>query len=499
MLITKNQSILGIISLIGILIFNALLINYNAFRSFNLYDMGCFIDVGWRMLQGQKPYLDFLYSTGPVHLYMNLFFFKIFGLGKAGILWHMILTSSIIIIVTYIIARKYLPMVISSIMAMLSAASFYVPTAFPWYDHSAHLWGILVIFLIILNITIKDYKRLKLISFIAGARAVFSVMTKINIGIAYGVCFFLFWLFHYEPRKTIYSYIAGAVMTFLLFFCLMPSPEKYFEQSIIYAYQQANRLDVFKSLSSWLPKSYGMVIGIVIINIWPDFKKTSGFFRLFLLVNAVAIFSLRTGMLGPVNVLLRGIILTLAFILIFENRKISSGTNFLSLYKFSVVALVILSLVFSFRSIMYGIERGKWNYGPHRMGNYALKSSPLRGWLFDKVDGEIIDDMVVYIKSNIPFNENLLILNDYQIIYALTGRESFKGIPFIFGSDMTGPKMLRQSQEAVLKHPPVWIINVKEEGVDQMNYSALHLPASFISSYVLVKSWGSYGLFQRKS
>ncbi len=69
-----------ILILLLILVSNALFLHYNTFRCFNFFDMGGFLDASWRVFRGQKPYVDFIYTTGLVRLYMNAFSFSFLGL-----------------------------------------------------------------------------------------------------------------------------------------------------------------------------------------------------------------------------------------------------------------------------------------------------------------------------------------------------------------------------------------------------------------------------------
>ena len=85
---TKDK--LGLFFLFLILTGNAFFLRHNAFRGFNFFDMGSFLDASWRVFKGQTPYVDFIYTTGPLHIYMNAFFFTLFGFGKKAILAHLI-------------------------------------------------------------------------------------------------------------------------------------------------------------------------------------------------------------------------------------------------------------------------------------------------------------------------------------------------------------------------------------------------------------------------
>jgi len=69
-----------------ILILNAFFLKFNAFRGLNFFDISAFTDASWRVYSGQKPYVDFMFVSGPVHLYLNAFFFFLFGIGKNAFL-----------------------------------------------------------------------------------------------------------------------------------------------------------------------------------------------------------------------------------------------------------------------------------------------------------------------------------------------------------------------------------------------------------------------------
>ena len=136
--------------LLVLLILNSFFLRFNAFRGFNFFDMGAFLDASWRVYIGQRPYLDFMYISGPVHLYLNAFFFTLFGFGKLAVLAHLVTVHSIVIVITYLIAKKYTPSSIALLSALLSTTCFYWPASHPWHDQSAHFWGLLAIAAIVL-------------------------------------------------------------------------------------------------------------------------------------------------------------------------------------------------------------------------------------------------------------------------------------------------------------------------------------------------------------
>src|SRR3989344_5128777 len=92
-----------------LLLANAFFLRWSAFRMFNPFDMGGILDGSWRVFQGQKPFVDFVFIMGPLHLYMNAFFFAIFGFGKTAIWMALVTIHSVAIICTALIAAKLLP------------------------------------------------------------------------------------------------------------------------------------------------------------------------------------------------------------------------------------------------------------------------------------------------------------------------------------------------------------------------------------------------------
>jgi len=124
--------------LLLMLFVNATVLGRNAFRGFNFFDMGSFLDASWRVFCGQAPYADFIFITGPVHLWMNAFFFVLFGFGKTAVLAHLVAVHSIVILCTFFIAARFAPPWTAILAAALSTVCFYWPVSHPWYDQSAH-------------------------------------------------------------------------------------------------------------------------------------------------------------------------------------------------------------------------------------------------------------------------------------------------------------------------------------------------------------------------
>jgi len=127
MLTLKKKEFLGISVLVLILIGNAFFLKYNAFRCFNFLDMGAFLDAGWRVFRGQRPYIDFIYFEGPVHLQLHALSFHLFGFGKTAIFSHLIFVHSVVIILVYFMLQSRVNRWIAFLVTLLTAPSFYWP------------------------------------------------------------------------------------------------------------------------------------------------------------------------------------------------------------------------------------------------------------------------------------------------------------------------------------------------------------------------------------
>jgi len=188
--IKRHQVNLAILSLI--LIGNGLFLQFNAFRGFNFFDMGAFMDSSWRIFNGQLPYIDFHFLTGPVHLYLSLFFYALFGFSKLGVLMHLLTIHSIVIVLTFLMARRFTPRWTSCLVTLLTMTCFYWPVSHPWYDQSAHFFGIIGLSAIIFTYPFQNRRAAFWTGVLTGVMAILSFMTKANIGFAYGALFGLF-------------------------------------------------------------------------------------------------------------------------------------------------------------------------------------------------------------------------------------------------------------------------------------------------------------------
>lgn len=453
----------SILFLLIVLAGNAFFLHFNAFRIFNLFDMGCMMDGGWRIFTGQEPYKDFIFITGPLHLYLLAFLFWIFGFGKTAIWAYLVLTHSIVIIVTFLIGRRFLSLSVLCLVTLLSVTCFNWPFSHPWYDQLAHLFGILGAGALMLNTPLNNTRKSFLFGLFCGLMALLSFMSKTNIGTAYLIAFFVTFLFSPFRRRTLPGYLLGVLSGLVLMFVFfIHSPLAYMDQSLITwgQNQSSRRFGELIVNPNWLYNHHYWLIALLVLlnRPWRLGREVRERLALFLTLVFVAIISnLTSSSLHEANAPLMGIFMALAFSLVISGPPASP-----KLRRFTVAILVMISLAFAAINTKYGIELKIWNQGGEKI---ALKNGPLKGWLFKKTDGEALDGIIEYVNAKVPENEALLVLTDLQILYASTGRESFKGIPhnFLPGDLPAQGKQLQTVRENILNNLPEWIVTHHKE------------------------------------
>jgi len=505
--------------LVLILIGNAIFLRFNAFRYFNSYDMGASMAVSWRVFSGQDPYIDFIYKTGPIHLYMKVFFIKLFGFGKAAVLAHLITISSLVTSVTFLISFRRMPVLVAFLVTLLSTTCFYWPISHPWYDQSAHFWGILAVGCLILHLPFQSKRTAFWTGLFCGAAAVVSFMTKTNIGGAYGLVFFLVFAVSKRCAKAIAGYLVGTLLTVLFMLLIIASPRLYVQQALVDFAGTAipNRFKNLLSISNWLfVNHYSIPVLMVVLIAFTHWIRTKKIFFqemliLFLGVTFVCIFSVHTSsIIREANIPLWGIQIALAFIYLYAIEKVREGNFGRLLHQISLIILIVLTVCLTALAAVRGFQLKYWQYIKRDpVGVYPIKAEPLRGWLAEKEFGEALDQMVEYINMYVPKNETLLILTDMEIIYPLTERDSYRGVshkfflsPPLESTPIPG-RQRRQVRENILAYPPDWIVTHIRPSPERPSsfvtglLSYLDISNFFHSSYVKVEEWGRYALFNK--
>ena len=497
---TKTHA--GILGLMILLAVNFFFLRHNAFRFFNFYDMCFDLDGGWRILNGQRPHTDFICFTGPVHLYMYALFFKIFGFGKSAIFAYLITGSSLVMTIVYGMTRKAIPLAVSLLVTTLTMTSFYWPVSHPWHNQTAMLWEILALSIYVRYLNSLTSKNAFGVAFTCGILMILAFMTKTNEGVIYGTLFLLLFLFSPYRKQLLSGYLIGGAVSFVLAFMFIGcSPLIFFEQIMAYSRMMAGpRLSRLMIWSNWFANYYWIPFIIVLFNVWPFRHKYRNFFLLFIGMMMVSIYSLYSNdILRSANIFLWGIFIAVAYLIFYKIKENLTTSRRKKFFRISEWLLVTITSVLIVISVKYDFELKVWTYWENLLGTYALQAKPLKGWLFDEFRGKILDQMVDFIDMNIPKKDSILVVTDMQILYALTDRPSYPGIPIQgFQKDgMPAPgAQLEQVHKTISAHPPDWIVVDIGNVMNEIPY--LGLSEALKTRYTLAKSFGLFAIFKKK-
>ncbi len=491
------------------LIVNALFLNFNAFRTFYFLDAGPFLYASWKVFNGELPYADFILKCGPIYFYVNAFFFHLFGFGKIAVLAHLVTTSSVVILCAYLIcARHRLPLYATIAALCLTMTSFYWSFSFPWYNQLSHFWGIIGVTCLLLQMPFQSNRRAWLTGAACGALAVMSFMTKFNTGGAYGVVFFAVLALAANRWRALAGMILGALIsTLIVAFLFIHDVPEFLKQAlglISFTYTKTGRVQLLGTLHVWLTNHYVYVAAIVLLGLWKNFTQKKELLLLFFGLWFVGIFATYTStIVHEQDVQLLGIYVTLAFVLLY---RLPDGW----LRRVSAVLLLALTLFLTALHGRYGFEIKGWAFPDtvntfpgdkiNIVGDYALKVPELRGWLCNRDKGVAVDELTDFIKQNVRTDDSLLVLTDLQILYPLTGRDSYKLTPPFWGIPVApapGEEM-EEFRKGFRENPPLWIVTHKRK-IAHLNdlISYLDLEGDIVSAYIIAKESGPYIMLRR--
>lgn len=449
-----------------------------ALQGYDAFDMSGFMDAGYRVYSGQRPYVDFYYIAGPVHLYLHALSYAVFGFTKTAVLAHLLVVNALVFCAVYVLARRELGLPVAALLAVLASLSFAGPIAHPWYDQNATLW--LVLGLLVFEIPHADGTRALVKGLAMGALAGLAFLTKANVGAAGGLAFFLALLVSPWRRSAITGYVLGVVTSVTLVLATV-APLDFVYQAFI-AYRAHGRLTyTFRLWQVARETPYLLLSGLAVALAGVGGREfvARHLPRLVLLGGLLftSFFAAWTGSMEvPANITLAGVEVTYLVLLARRLPAGPPGTTEHRLHRTAVGGLLAMAVLLLVSAAEKTSARRVWAWKRSNLvHDYTLETAAMRGWRCNRVICEGIDRSVAWINTHVPPGESLFVFPDATVIYGLTGRPSYRKAPFIFhlGQGPAPGPLYEEFRAHFTSAPPEWILLHNQTEV--VFYNTLHL------------------------
>ncbi len=494
------QSWVEIAGLLILLAVNALFLKRAMLFQFDPNDYGGLLDITWRIYNGQKPYIDFIYHLQPLFLYVMTGFAVVFGFGKAGVLAQLITISSGMIMASFFLVRGRIPSYAALLVTALTTVGFYWHYPFPTFTHDAFFYATLGVLALSRTLPLSKRRTAFFSGFACAAAAALAFMTKPNIGIPFGMLFLLSLALENNRKYSISGYVAGGLSVMLLCLPLIHDPERFLFHTTAYISTQQGRLSNLLHISRWFANGYWIFPAIVFPNIsWKE-PRTRNPAILFAGAVVTAIFVFNTSSFTPLaHIPMMGVCAGLGWLLLQK-----AGRDAPLRRKIVPVLMTAAILAQMGQSGFYACRIAAGHQHPNPLLNYdyEIQTEPLKGWHCIKIWGEPMDEIVRFVNTSVPKEDSLLIISPMQIVYALTRRQSYRNIPFQFVIPIA-PAPGRQMEEvrkAILANPPRWLITHRDRGPFPINslLPYMGLQDFVLGNYDVVRTWGPYAILKKR-
>jgi len=200
------------LGLIGIL--SSFLIRRVGHVGIQFEDLSIAFDGGYRLLNGQLPFVDFMSPFGPVLYLQQALFFALFGVSYQAFLLHAILINLATLIITYLLFRP-IDRATALFAAALTGFWFYPPVGAPYVDNTCIFWALVSIsFVFFAYRGARENTWLILAGFAAGL----AVLTKQNLGGLAAIGIFFFIAVEKRHLRSVGNFLLGILIPGGLFF-----------------------------------------------------------------------------------------------------------------------------------------------------------------------------------------------------------------------------------------------------------------------------------------
>lgn len=486
---------------------------HHATQVFDFFDMSVLMDAGYRIHCGQHPYLDFYFNAGPVHLYLHALFFRFQGFGTTALVSHVCVLNALVMAGTYAVSRRHFGSGLAALLTVLGGLCYYGIIAHPWYNQSACLWLIGGVIALEALLPLDTPARAACAGGLLGLAAALTLMTRVDFG-AGAVLAFAVALAWGPPRRAaaagLAAFALGLAAGLSAVLATLPSVAEFLFQ-----------------MNEYVPRTR--------LLFWPRLVEVAGRTPTLLLLAAALVHRPRRPTSPAARAsssrfaLLVALLATSAFTAYTSYMRLSSNVVLLGieLYLFAVLALGPGGAAYApgRRAARLGVgallaagiavaahrmhTRDVWAWRSANLeADYALRSAPLAGWRCNRRMGEAVDAAVEAIRTRVPAGDSLFVFPDTTVIYALTGRDSYRGAPAIFllstrESSPPAGALAERFRAHFLANPPRWIL-LHHETESEITHTArflawLRLDAFVRDRYRRVDAWNDLELLQMNS
>ncbi len=130
-------------------------------RGIFLLDQSMVFDGGWRILQGQAPYKDFLIPFGPITFYVQALFFRLLGVNWSAMVFAACVINSLATMSTIRIVRLlgggFRLLALSA--GLMTAICFQAPFGTLWFEQTAMFFDLLALQAVVESHRASDHRR----------------------------------------------------------------------------------------------------------------------------------------------------------------------------------------------------------------------------------------------------------------------------------------------------------------------------------------------------
>jgi hypothetical protein len=445
-------------ALIGLLLAN------NALQRFDFFDMSSFLDAGYRVSLGQRPYRDFFYIAGPVHLYMHAFFISLFGFTRWAVQAHLFTVTFFFGLAMFWAAKDLAPFPLNLLLAGIGSLAFYGPISFPWYDQNAWFWVLIPFCFLVRYVPFKSEKVAIIVGALNGAGLALAVLTKANVGLFAAIPVGLTLLASPHRKQSLLACASvGTLVTCGIL--LLVGPKEFVEQTIV-AYHPGERLVRFDHLRHLMGShTHARIfeVGIIaaILGGWPLSSRQISVRTMFFGLTLAGLLSTWTGsMVSRANWPSAGMELILLTAMGVERPAWKSWTGRQACrVRWVVIGVAILYV--SKNSFVMTRQLTVWDWRPgNKMNTYVIRNRAFQGWRCNPDYGRDLDAAVDIINRKVPQTDSLFIFPTMMMIYGITHHESYLGAPFIFQINLIPPPgaYVEDFRRRFYSAPPRWIL-----------------------------------------